>query len=176
MKKTIALLIIFFALFNCERDDICSESTPTTPHLFIEFYNIIEPTEAESVVGLQIQSVDDDTRIYQEAASTSSVLIPLRTIDNDDDDENGIITKFKFHKEYEEDDDGNVIGGNEDIITITYYTEKVYVSRACGYKTIFENVSVTVEEDGEKWIQLLQFSDQPLTITNETEAHVQIFH
>ncbi len=166
MKKLIALLLLIAALNSCERDDICAESTPTTPHLVIEFYDITEQTETKRVIDLQIQGVDND-EVYQYAESTDIITLPLKT--------NDVVTKFKLHKEYEEDADGNVIGGNEDIIIITYSPKEVYVSRACGYKTIFENVQIAPETDGDDWIELIQV-EEPLIVENESETHVQIFH
>ena len=166
MKKIIALLLLITALNSCERDDICAESTPTTPHLVIRFYDIDDQDENLNVVNLQIQGVDND-EVYQSATSTDSIAIPLKTDD--------VNTRFSLYKNYEEDDDGNIIGGNEDFLTITYNPTEVYVSRACGYKTIFENVEIEIETDDDNWMELRLY-DNPLTIDNETEAHVQIFH
>lgn len=165
MKKLVALLLLFTVLYNCERDDICPESTATTPKLIIRFYDIAEQTETKRVLGLQIQGVDND-EIYQSAVSTDSVALPLKTSEN--------ITSFKMHKEFADDGNGN-ISGNEDIIHIQYSPEEVYVSRACGYKTIFNFDELKVDDDGDNWIELIQI-DYPLTIDNETEAHVKIFH
>lgn len=165
MKKLIALLLLFTVLYNCERDDICPESTATTPKLIIRFYDITEQTETKNVLGLQIQGVDSEN-IYQSAVSTDSVALPLKT--------DASITSFKLHKEYVDDGNGN-ISGNEDVINIEYSVEEVYVSRACGYKTIYNNVTLKDVDDGDNWIELIQI-ENPLTVDNETEAHVKIFH
>ena len=165
MKKILALILLVIVITNCERDDICPETTATTPKLIIRFYDITAQTETLRVLGLQIQGVDSED-IYQSAFSTDSVPLPLKTYDN--------ITSFKLHKEYIDDGNGN-ISGNEDIINIQYSPEEVYVSRACGYKTIYNNVELSVEDDGDNWIELIQI-ENPLTVDNETEAHVKIFH
>jgi hypothetical protein len=165
MKKILALVLFTLLTTNCERDDICPETTATTPKLIIRFYDITDQTETLRVLGLQVQGVDNE-EIYQSAFSTDSLPIPLKT--------NDIITSYKLHKEYAEDGNGN-ISGNEDIINIEYSPEEVYVSRACGYKTIFNNVELTVVEDDDNWIKLIQIED-PLTVDNETAAHVKIFH
>lgn len=166
MKKIIALLLLFTALYSCERDDICAESTATTPHLVIRFYDIDDQNENLNVVNLQIQGIDND-EVYQDATSTDSIAIPLKTDD--------VVTKFSLYKNYEEDGEGNITDGNEDVLTITYNPTEVYVSRACGYKTIFENVEIVINNDEDNWMELILY-DNPLTIDNETEAHVQIFH
>ena len=165
MKKLLALLLLFTVLSNCERDDICPDSTATTPKIIIRFYDITEQTETQRVLGLQVQGVDSED-IYQAAASTDSLALPLKTYDN--------ITSFKLHKEYAVDGNGDITG-NEDIINIEYGTEVVYVSRACGYKTIYNNVELSVVDDGDNWIELIQL-ENPLTVDDETSAHVKIFH
>ncbi|MBT8393918.1 MAG: hypothetical protein KJN66_03615 [Bacteroidia bacterium] len=165
MKKLLALFLLFMVLFNCERDDICPESTETTPKLIIRFYDITEQTETKRVLALQIQGVDNE-EIYQSAVSTDSIALPLKTFENN--------TSFKLYKEYEDDGNGN-ISGNEDIINIQYDPIEVYVSRACGYKTTYNNVELSVVDDGDNWIELIQI-ENPLTVDNETEAHVKIFH
>lgn len=177
MKKIIVIILLFSVIISCERDDICPEATATTPHLIIRFYDVTELTETKRVINLQIHGLDDDgneLELYQSVTSSDSLAIPLRTIDNDTNDENGITTKFKLHKEYEIDGNDN-ISGNPDIIAITYDTEDIYVSRACGYKTIFNNVELILTTDDDNWIELIQI-EEPLIIDDESAAHVQIFH
>ncbi|MDX1701695.1 MAG: DUF6452 family protein [Melioribacteraceae bacterium] len=165
MRKILALILLFIVTINCEKDDICPETTATTPKLIIRFYDITNQTETLRVLGLQVQGVDNE-EIYQSAVSTDSLPLPLKTYD--------ITTSFKLHKEYTNDGSGNITG-NEDIINIEYNPEEVYVSRACGYKTIFKNVELSVVDDGDNWIELIHI-ENPLIIDNETAAHVKIFH
>lgn len=162
MKKIVALLLLLSLFFTCERDDICPESTPTTPKLIIRFYDFAEQSETKRVLNLQIQGIEND-EVYQAPFSTDSVPVPLRT-DN-------TITRFILHSNYA--DEGN--SGNPDTITIEYNPKEIYVSRACGYKTIFENVTIPPIESNDNWIELIQIED-PLTVDNETAAHVKIFH
>lgn len=184
MKKIIALLLLITAFYSCERDDICPASTPTTPHLYIKFFDVAEPDETKKITNLLIQGLDNDNNgleLYQLVSSADSIALPLRTIDNDDDPLNGITTKFRLHKNYvynindPDDETDDTISGNEDIISIKYTTEDVYISRACGYKTIFVNVEMELEPDDDNWIQLIQI-EEPLIIVDETLSHVQISH
>ena len=101
--------------------------------------------------------------------------MPLKTTENQ--------TQFKLHNNYEIDDNGtpdddsdDFITGNEDIITISYLATEVYVSRACGFKTVFENVTISIEDDGDKWIDFIQSTTDNEPITNATEAHFYLFH
>lgn len=162
MRKLLALLLLALTFYNCERDDICPESTATTPKLIIRFYDISNQSETKRVTNLQIQGVDNEV-VYQSTISTDSIAIPLKTDSGE--------TQFLLYKNYE--DESNV--GNEDILTFTYNANEIYVSRACGYKSIFENVEDELTDDGDNWIELILIED-PLTVDNENAAHVQIYH
>lgn len=177
MKKIIALLLLFSAFYSCEKDDICSETTPTTPKLIIRFYDISSQEETKNVTGLRVTAFDENnTEVLisnLNVVTADSINLPLRT-DAD-------LTKFVFHKEYDIDDNDtpndtsdDIILGNPDTITITYQREDVYVSRACGFKTIFKNLTFSSEIDSDNWIinhEIINF-----TVDNETTAHVKIFH
>lgn len=187
MKKIIVILLLVSAFYSCERDDICAESTPTTPHLIIRFYDFAEQSETLNVVGLRIVALDnEDNELeeYQSATTTDSIAIPLRIIDNDDNPLNGVTTKFILDKDFgavddngtPDDDTDDIDLNNKDTIVISYKPKDVYVSRACGYKTIFEDLQITREEDDNNWIVTYQLVNEPLTVENETEAHIKIFH
>ena len=54
----LVLLVIGFTTNSCQRDDICPESTATTPKLIITFYDInVTPTELKDVPSLSITAV-----------------------------------------------------------------------------------------------------------------------
>ena len=180
MKKIIVLLLLITAFYSCERDDICPASTPTTPHLYIKFFDVNETDEIKKITKLLIQGLDNDNNgleLYNYVSLADSIGLPLRTIDNDDDPLNGITTKFLLHKNYEIDDNDSILG-NPDIISINYTTEDVYVSRACGYKTIFIDVEIELEVDvdNDNWIESIQKIEEPLIIVDETVSHVKITH
>lgn len=166
MKKYLLILSILAGLlFTCERDDICPESTPTTPKLIITFYDVVEQEDAKSVTNLAIQGEDNETVLVY--SSTDSIAIPLKTYEDQ--------TTFSFIKDSEFDEENNLVSGNIDVITFTYTRNDVYVSRACGYKTTFENVQSVLTTDTDNWIEIIT-SEEPLTVDNETAAHIQIFH
>ena len=57
-------------------------------------------------------------------------------------------------------------------LTLNYTMEEVYVSRSCGFKTIFKNVTVASDNG---WFQ--SFTPNSITsIDNENNAHIKIFH
>ncbi len=99
----------------------------------------------------------------------SELILPLRTDQNS--------TTYTLISDTVLDTDGNVTSGNSDTVTITYETEDVYVSRACGYKTIVNNVIVAIDggTDG-NWIILAQPENDNLTIEDETTTHYYFNH
>ncbi|WP_431136634.1 DUF6452 family protein [Psychroserpens mesophilus] len=171
-KAILYFLIILFAIstISCERDDICPEDVPTTPRLIVEFYDLLDQETIKNVPNLRVQGVDNDNPLssFSGTSDVNKVELPLKT------DENS--TQFRFIKDYAIDDDGNVTG-NEDIITINYIPENIYVSRACGYKTIYKAVSIQFDtDDMNPWIALAQPLNDNQSIEDETTTHFKFFH
>ena len=57
MKKLFIILIASFITYNCESDDICPESTLTTPRMIITFYDVNNPEERKNVESLGVYIV-----------------------------------------------------------------------------------------------------------------------
>ena len=154
----------------CERDDICPEDVSTTPLLLLEFYDITNQENLKNVANIFIQGIGNDNPLpdYNGDTNENSVELPLKTNENS--------TSFRFIKNYALDSDGNQTG-NEDIITINYVAENVYVSRACGYKTIYRAVSIQLDDDEmNRWIVLAQPLNNNQSIEDETTTHFNFFH
>lgn len=170
------ITIIIGVNLSCERDDICPESTITTPKLIIDAYDTLNPDNKKNVSGLLIVGVDNDEALPgYTITSTSSIKLPLRSDAN--------VTQYILIKEATINDNGtpndtsdDTIDGNYDTITINYLREEVYVSRACGYKTIFNNVNLTIETDSDNWIKSRIPLIEDNIVDNETETHFNIFH
>ena len=118
---------------------------------------------------LQCESKFGSTNNRQE------ILLPLKTTEG--------ITEYRLHRNYSYNDNGtpddpsdDIIGGNEDIITIEYTTDEVYVSRACGFKTVFKNIRITVVDDGNRWIQNYRSVNDNQIVENEDAPHFILFH
>jgi len=152
-------------LWSCEKDDICIEET--TPYLIIRFYDNSEPEEFKKVAALKVQIEGITGDYYNETITllTDSIAIPIKV--NDD------ITKFKLILNGSDNDLDN---DNEDVFDLNYTREDVFVSRSCGYKTIFHDVITTLINDNENWIQSIQTVEDPQSIINQKSAHVKIFH
>ena len=149
MKKLILLFVLAIALAACEKDDFCVERV--TPQLIIRFYDATNTTQTKAVDNLFVWPDGRDS-IFSDV-SLDSIFVPL--------DVNSGQTIYNLSR-----------GTTQDQLTITYEVEEVFVSRSCGFKAIFNNVTVS---SSNAWLQSLA----PLTITtinNESAAHVQIFH
>lgn len=164
------LLILLFTTYSCERDDLCDENTPTTPRMIVEFRDLIISDNLKNVTGLRIEDFEDATRVLSgyNNVTEDQMILPLKTdIDNM---ETGI-TSFRVYKNY-----GDTALENNDIITIEYSTKEIYVSRACGYKTIFENVEIIIENDGDNWMEFAEPENDNQSVINEDEIHFTIRH
>lgn len=172
-------LMIALITQNCERDDICAEGIATTPRLLIEFYDINSPEDLKSVTRLTVYGEGlpdpnppitnvDETILFNE--NTTSVELPLIV---GLDDESTITTRYILEKDtnlrLDEDD---TTQSDVDIIEITYTTEFVYVSRACGYKSVFNNLVIDLED--ESWISGVE--TVVTEVENENTVHVRILH
>jgi hypothetical protein len=165
MKKyIITTLVLLFAVsfWNCEKDDICAETTPTTPKLVIEFYDATNPTTLKNVTNLGIVEPTFTTGYAFNAVSL--ITIPLRT--------NQDATTLNFVLNGSDDDTTNDL---TDQITFNYSRIETYISRACGYKTTF----ILNDTDGlviptlPNWIS--NYEIVQTNINNEDETHVKIY-
>ena len=157
MKKYYLFLsLIALLISSCEKDDFCIE--PITPNMIIRFYNATNISETKAVTDLTVNPNDLDS-IYTNV-SIDSIVIPLDVTSNQ------IIYNFSS-------------GTNVDILTIDYEIEEVFVSRSCGFKAIFNNVTVTSDASNDWIIGLTETLENTITIPtidDESAAHIQIFH
>ncbi len=154
------------AIFSgCEKDDICAETTATTPRLIIDFYDFTNPTLTKNVTNLGVIGEGLDTFILFNGVS--KVQIPLNLTQD--------ISKYQFILNY---GNSNAAFINTDNLQFDYTRNNVFVSRACGYKTIFtlSEASPFTQTDATipdglwmKNITVLQSN-----INNENETHLSI--
>ena len=161
MKKLLLIGLLFLSFLACEKDDICID--PITPNLIIRLYDITDGTTIKSVTNLQIKNIDQDSIFQDNITVADSITIPLNI--NQDS------TTYVFTID---NNDANL--ANSDTLKISYTREDVFVSRSCGFKTIFKNVNLSLTSDNNNWIQSVIFIDPENTIENETKAHVKILH
>lgn len=163
MKKIVILLILVITFSGCEKDDICVDET--TPQLVIEFFDISNPAVLKNVVNLKVTAEGMSTALNT-FNGVSKISLPLKT--NED--------TTKYHLVL---NSNSSTASNEDVLAFNYTRENIYVSRACGYKTVFElnNPNGLVLTDAvtsdELWIQDTNL--QTNSIVTENEVHIKIY-
>jgi hypothetical protein len=179
MKKIISILLLFtFGLSSCEKDDICDPNTPTTPRLVITFYDIANPSKTKNVTNLMVIGdemkegivfneslpVTDTTRYV---TNGSSVMLPLKVNDS-------TVTYKLIYNSL----NTNPASINTDVLKFNYTPQNVYVSRACGFKTIFQlrNVLPFVHTDpnGDTFWMTEVDLENP-NIESENETHIKVY-
>ena len=178
MKKILSLLLLVIVTSSsCEKDDICDANTPTTPRLVIDFYNVSNASVLKNVTNLKVigdgmtQGIVFNSGASGEAqylANGSSISIPLKTDSNS--------TKYSFILNY---GNSNPTLVDTDEVTFNYTKEDVFVSRACGFKTLFTFVPnnpifhTAVPVTKGKWMQFINIEKS--NIDNENETHIKVF-
>lgn len=163
MKKILTLFLIALTFSGCEKDDICIDET--TPQLVLEFYDISNPSIKKPVVNLSI-TAEGQSPLGTFNGDTK-ILLPLNI--NQDH------TKYRLLL-----NSTSLNGSNEDILEFNYTRQDIFVSRACGFKTIFELnqtplgliKSDAITPDG-FWIQDINLLTS--NISTENETHIKIY-
>ena len=165
MKKIVALLLFVILSFSsCEKDDICTDET--TPRLVLEFYDISNPTNLKTVLNLKIKGIGatEDLGTFN---NVSKVELPLDITQD--------TTKYSLIL-----NSTSLTLDDEDLLQFNYSRQNVFVSRACGYKTLFElNPTPTgvIKTDAAIpdgfWIQDINI--QTTNIETENETHIKIY-
>ena len=177
MKKIIAaFLFIGFFFAACEKDDICDPSTPTTPRLVLQFYNKNNVSLTRATTNLKITGAGLTNPLLNANGGTTwndtIVYLPLRV--------NALSTKYTLTLNA---DDTDLTNDKTDILEINYTKNDVYISRACGFKTLFNlfgdplrdpfilnNTPDVTDGNWMKNVQVIQSQ-----INDENEAHIKIF-
>jgi len=168
MEK-LKMILLFFLLagfsIGCEKDDICAEDV-TTPRLVITFLNITDRTSLKPVNNLEVRGVGmaDSLAVFNGA---STISIPLKTGSD--------FTEYSFELF-----SNNPDFLNADLIRFNYIRNEIFVSRACGYKTLFtfdENAPFLLTDSAPPstfWIK--EITIEQSDIVNENETHVNIYY
>jgi hypothetical protein len=175
MKKILLLLLITIAFSGCEKDDICTDET--TPRLIIEFYDISNPANLKNVLDLKVKGEGaTDFIVFNESLpidnqnrylfNGNKLELPLKL--------NESTTNYSLIL-----NSTSTTSNNEDFLQFNYTPQNVFVSRACGYKTIFTlnavpngviNTDAVIPDNF--WI--LDYSILTTNIITENETHIKI--
>lgn len=161
MKKYVYIIIIgFLGLTSCEKDDFCTQN-PITPNLILRFHDKDDTTKKKSVERFSIIAVGKTDSLFVNS-TTDSIAIPL----------NGLNTQTVYTLKMN-DVDNIKVNNKIATLTINYTTEEEYISRSCGYRFIYKNVTLT--SSNPSWISSLSSQNVPV-INNQIKAHAQVFH
>jgi len=150
MKKYSTLIILALILMlSCEKDDICVETT--TPRVIILFNNFDEPENSKELSSLTFWVNENDSIVLNQ--TIDSLAFPIDLTQNS--------TQYIFKT-------NNI----KDTINLEYNRKDIFVSRSCGYKTIFEEVQN--KSNTFNWVKDITINQT--TIENETAAHITILH
>jgi hypothetical protein len=167
MKRITGFLLMIVLLFlaGCEKDEICLKEN--TPNLIIRFYDFDNPDDYKKVTKLKVivEGVDGDYKNESISLLTDSIAIPIKVGED--------LTKYTLVLKGADEDETD---DNPDEFQLVYTREDVYVSRSCGFKTIFHDAVVHLEPDADNWIRSIKAMTEPLNIENEQSKHVKIFH
>ena len=164
LKLLFTLVLLALLTTNCEKDDLCAEDV-TTPMIVLEFYNnsdrVLKP-----VTNLEVTSVglEDSLANFN---NVTKIMLPLKTTED--------FTEYKMIL-FSTDE----VRQNEVILRFNYARNDVYVSRACGFKTLFQLNETTpfVLTDNTpsdvQWIRSISV-EQP-NIENQNETHINIYY
>ncbi len=152
--KNISILVLIGSLIGlsaCRKDDICTE--PATPKLGVGFYDESQPDEKKAVAHLTLVALPVlDTLITDK--TIDSIAIPLNV--------NADNCRFILQQDT-----------NKDTLVFQYQIERVFVSKACGYKAIFHQLQVALVPDNNNWIKQIELLKNEIL---EDTIHLKILH
>ena len=140
MKKRFLILGIIFCsawAISCEEDDVCvGEGTPFMTVVFRNFQNNANLTDSLTIIASKTPEFSEpDTVYYKEL--TDSVKLPLGGLDDD-------ISYFKIRRRN---------SSLDDVLTVKYDTKSSYVSKACGFRVTYENLSYSTTNNTIEYLQ-----------------------
>ena len=172
MKKLLLLIILIsYSFSSCEKDDICDANTPTTPRLIIEFYYNDNRENKKNITNLSLLGDGLTAAILFTTGTKIQVPLQLTTTS----------TKYTFTLNANNDNPALIF---KDIIQFNYSTKTVYVSRACGYKILFDlNTDSTLPNPfvlnddpavtNGNWIK--DITVEKFNLETENETHIKIY-
>lgn len=155
MKKLIfPFVILGFLLTSCENDDDVCVSGEATPRLKIKFKSADNKVLTLDSLYLDVDYGNNNILTVVRAAKVDSALIPIRV------DDAGF-TELYVRKTKK---------GNVSKIKLNYNTTSEYVSPACGFKRLYQNLSGTLETANP--VTKVELNQNQ--IINENKAHLYL--
>lgn len=155
-KHLYPLLLFLFALLSCEPDDICLAETPGTPEIIITFFDETNPEMKKVATDLVVKGVGKENVAHNGTAD--SIAIAIKTT--------ALSTSFVFTKTISN-------ASYSDTITLNYNSQDTFISRACGFKLSYSNLTIK-HPTPLNWIKRIEIIKD--TISDSKESHVKILH
>ena len=151
------LLLVLILIVGCEPDDICIEGSTGTSELIIIFHDFDNPDSRKEIQNLNVVgSVNQNDFESLFFTTIDSITLPLRKFSSS--------TNYKFVLN---DDDNMIV----DELTIFYTPNDIFINRACGFKTIFEELNVSYSNN---WIKNIVILNN--TLSDNNNANIKILH
>jgi hypothetical protein len=155
MKKLIfPFLILGFLLTSCENDDDVCVSGEATPRLKIKFKSADNKVLTLESLYLDVDYGNNNILTVVEATKIDSVLVPIRV------DDAGFTELYVRTTK----------NGKVSKIKLNYNTTSEYVSPACGFKRLYQNLSGTLETANP--VTKVELNQNQ--IINENKAHLYL--
>ena len=147
-------MILGFLLTSCENDDDVCVSGEATPRLKIKFKSADNKVLTLDSLYLDVDYGNNNILTVVEATKIDSVLVPIRV------DDAGF-TELYVRKTKK---------GSVSKIKLNYNTTSEYVSPACGFKRLYQNLTGTLETANP--VTKVELNQNQ--IINENKAHLYL--
>jgi hypothetical protein len=156
----IPVIALTAVLWSCTKDDLCSEETPTTPLLTIEFLDYTDRSTPKPTNDLAVRLRDTDSTFVYSGLSDVTIALPLDTEADQ--------SLFYLINEASSSENLSVVE-----MDFFYQRQDQYVNRACAFKTIYTNIAFESDQSPLSWIRDIEL----LTPTVEdASVHMYIYH
>jgi|SRR5690606_1866018 len=128
MKKGfwfLGLMLMSFLVLSCEEDDVCvGEGTPFLTVVFRNNLGTENFKDSITIWGANNADFSDETLVLPKTF-TDSIKLPLGGLEHQ-------VTYFRIQRR------SNV---QSDILQVNYHPKSEYVSKACGFRIVYENLN-----------------------------------
>lgn len=162
IQRIFCTLLVLYTLQSCQYNDICTAEVPSTPKLRIEFHDQERPGLLKAAENFNVRALGDTAYYFSAPINDTTVAIPLRT------DKKETAYELIFHQ-------GDSLQTKRDTLIFTYNTDEVFISRACGFKSIFTDFEVNYNPTSKGWIKNIQIADTTKRITDDKKAALFIY-
>lgn len=156
------ILLASLCISSCEKDDVCGGLNVKTPLVNIEFYNQDNINQLKAPQELRCYAVGHKQQlIFRQQAK---IALPLQINETSTD------WVLEYRTLVSQD---TLI--QRDTLRFSYQTSSQYISKACGYKSVFDNVTTRINSNtgnqAGNWIISQESMNE---IKNENDIHVKI--